>query len=160
FGIIDKERKWYRDGGALDPENYYAAFNAGDSTELRQSGSKIPVRWQRYRYSYLPQQTYQLVGGISRHFKRARSFGLIAAGTYQKETLYEEGPARSVSVFNVYNIRTRYTTAIGGLLNATYRTSKHKLSWKNLLNHRYSLQSDKAYGFIANQNENQYRFSD
>ncbi len=160
LGIIDKERKWFRDGGALDPENYFAANNAGDTAYMRKAGSQVPTRWQRYRYNYMPSQNYQLSGGISKHFNKGNSFGLIAALTYLNEALYEEGPARSVSVYSVYNTRTRYTTTLGGLMNATYKTARHKLSWKNLFNHRYSLQSDQAYGFIANQSENQYRFSD
>ncbi|MCS3799306.1 TonB-dependent receptor domain-containing protein [Niastella sp. OAS944] len=147
LGIVDEDRKWFGDGRIFDQQTYIKYYKAGDTAALRNIGSKIPNRWQTYRYHYTPMQNYQLSGGLSKLFKNDNSIGAVGALTYRNEMLYEEGEARSLQNYDYWSKRYRYNTTIGALLNLAYKSKKHKLAFKNLYNNRYSNQFDDRYGF-------------
>jgi outer membrane receptor protein involved in Fe transport len=147
LGIVDEDRKWFGDGRVFDQQEYIKYHGNRDTAALRNIGSRIPNRWQTYRYHYTPMQNYQLSGGLSKLLKNDNSIGVVGALTYRNEMLYEEGEARSLQNYDYWGKRYRYNTTIGGLLNLAYKSKKHKLAFKNLYNNRYSNQYDDRYGY-------------
>ncbi len=142
IGKVNADRKWYGDGRLLDPQQYLKSFINSDSVALRNIGKQIPNRWQKYKYGYMPVQSYQVSGGLSKRFENSNAIGVVAAVTYLNEQLSEKGEARSLQVFEGTSLRNRYSTMIGGLLNAAYKTKRHKIGLKNLYNLRYNDQFD------------------
>lgn len=140
FAGVGSERRWF--GNIYDPKKYAAAIFANDTAYIRNIGSRIPNRWQYYRYGYAPVQNYQLAGGMVKQLPGSRSIGFTAAATYRNEQFAEEGEKRSVQIFDYATQRYRFTTAIGALLNGAYKTAKHKIAWKNLFNRRFNNQFD------------------
>lgn len=147
-GVVDKNRKWFGDGGVLDPVQYYGYRAANDTTAIRQIGSRLPNRWQIHQYPYKPVQNYQLAGGLNKRFNN-NSLGFVAAVTYLNEQFYEEGDARILNQYEFSSKRNRYNTTIGALLNAAFKTPQHRISIKNLYNKRYSNQFDEREGDYA-----------
>jgi TonB-dependent receptor len=152
LGIIDSERKWFGDGRPFEQKKYVEYHGKNDTAALRAIGTKIPNRWQTYRYQYTPMQNYQLSGGVSKVLRNNSTIGAVAALTYRNEMLYEEGEARSIQNYDVASSRYRYNTTIGGLFNAAFKTKSHKVAWRNLYNNRYSNQYDDRYGFQISNN--------
>lgn len=147
LGIIDNDRKWFGDGRVFDQQQYVRYHGSQDTAAMRNIGKRIPNRWQTYQYQYRPMQNYQLSGGLSKKVADNSTIGAVAALTYRNEMLYEEGEARSLQNYD-YNIqRNRYSTTIGGILNAAFKSKSHKLAIKNLYNNRYSNQYDDRYGY-------------
>ncbi|MEJ7737046.1 MAG: carboxypeptidase regulatory-like domain-containing protein [Chitinophagaceae bacterium] len=159
LGKIDADRKWFGDGRVFDQEKYSRDYISGNTTVLRQVGSQIPNRWQQYNYRYIPVQNYQLSGGLTRRFSNGNAIGMVAAVTYLNEQFFEKGEARSLQVYEAASSRSRNNTTIGSLLNAAYKTKKHKIAWKNLYNLRYNNQFDSREGYNQNTG-NERRFSD
>jgi hypothetical protein len=150
LGKVDENRKWFGDGRIFDQQQYVKYYGSNDTAAMRKIGAQIPNRWQTYRYSYTPQQNYQLAGGINKHLKNNSVIGAVAAITYLNEQFHEGGEARSLQNFDVASERYRFNTTVGGLLNVAYKSKKHKLAWKNLYNNRYSNQFDDRYGYQFN----------
>jgi outer membrane receptor protein involved in Fe transport len=149
IGKINPDRLWFGDGRLLDPVEYVENDSAGNSKYIR---SQIPNAWQQYRYGYAPSQNYQLSGGLSKRLKNNNSLGVIAAVTYLNEQLSEQGQLGNSGSGEYSNVRNKYNTAFGSILNAAYKTKKHKISWKNLYNLRYSDQYDGKLGYNYNYN--------
>jgi TonB-dependent receptor len=150
FGIVDKNRKWFGDGRLMDPVEAYALQVRNDTAAIRRIGSQVPNRWQFKTYPYTPVQNYQLAGGMNKRFQKS-SLGFIAAVTYLNEQFFEAGNARVSSQFDFDSERYRYNTNIGGLFNTAWKTTKHRISWKNLYNRRYSNQFDIRTGDYSSQ---------
>ncbi|WEK35243.1 MAG: TonB-dependent receptor [Candidatus Pseudobacter hemicellulosilyticus] len=138
MGKVDDNRKWFGDGKLFDPARYMEKVYANDMDYQKNIGKQIPNRWQLHKNPYTPVQNYQLSGGINKSLPKGRAIGFVAAVTYRQEQLYEEGDSRVVDQSDTWNERYQYTTAIGGLANLAYKTTRHKISWKNLYNGRYS----------------------
>ncbi|AXY74387.1 TonB-dependent receptor [Paraflavitalea soli] len=147
IGRIDADRKWFGDGRAFDQLQYIKSLYAKDTATIRRINKQIPDRWQRYSAPYMPQQNYQLSGGVNKRFANNQSLGFVAAVTYLNEQFYEEGNARSLQNYDFNIQRYRYNTTIGGLFNMAYKSKKHKIAWKNLYNDKYSNQFDDRYGY-------------
>jgi outer membrane receptor protein involved in Fe transport len=151
FGIIDPDRKWFGDGRLIDPQGYPLIRNdyflGKDSSGARALWSKIPNRWQFFKYKYTPTQNYQLSGGMNKRFDNGKALGFVAAITYFNEQQEERGEARTPTR-NVFSnsVRSKYNTAIGGIANFAFKTNKNKFAWKNLYNLRYSDQYDEREG--------------
>jgi len=143
IGKINPDRLWYGDGRVLDP-NKYRRFDTTDESRIIRS--RIPNAWQQYRYGYVPAQNYQLSGGVSKRFKNSNSLGVVAAVTYSNEQLSEQGLFGNSGSGEYASVRNKYNTSVAALLNATYKTGKHKISLKNLYNLRYSDQFDEKDG--------------
>jgi TonB-dependent receptor len=156
FGIVDKNRKWYGDGRLMDPVQAFEMVKSNDTASLRRIGSKIPNRWQYKSYPYTPSQNYQIVGGLNKRFKKS-SLGFVAAATYLNEQFFEGGQARISNQYDFDSERYRYNTTIGGLFNTAYKTGKHRFSWKNLYNRRYSNTFDLRTGNYTSQEWNPAR---
>lgn len=144
IGKINPDRLWFGDGRLIDPAKYLRDDTTGVNKSLR---GQIPNAWQMHRYGYLPVQNYQLSGGVSKRFENSSSLGVIAAVTYLNEQLTEEGQLGLSGRANYNSVRNKYNTSIGALLNSTFKTKKHKISWKNLYNLRYSDQYDEKNGY-------------
>jgi TonB-dependent receptor len=150
LGIVDKNRKWFGDGRLMDPVQAYQMHVKNDTASLRRIGSQIPNRWQYNTYPYTPAQNYQIAGGMNKRFSKS-SLGFVAAATYFNEQLFEGGQARISNQYEFDSERYRYNTTIGGLFNTAYKTGKHRFSWKNLYNRRYSNQFDIRSGNYLSQ---------
>lgn len=157
---VDKEKFWYGPGRAFDPEKYITALVNNDQDYQRAVAVQIPNRWQNFRYGYSPVQNYQISGGHAVRMDKGRSFGVVAAATYLNEQFYEEGEARSLQNFDSYSRRNKYVTSIGGILNAGFKTAKHKFGWKNLYNNKYNQQFDQKDGYNINYSQNEKRQAD
>lgn len=144
IGKINSDRLWFGDGRLLDPNKYLRDDKSETNRIIR---SKIPNAWQTSRYGYQPVQNYQLSGGFSKRFKNNNSFGVIAAATYLNEQLSEQGILGVSTSGNYESVRNKFNTSLGAILNTTYKTKKHKISWKNLYNQRYSDQYDAKGGY-------------
>ncbi len=144
IGKINADRLWFGDGRLLDPVKYVET----DTTRINHiTRSRIPNAWKLYRYGYVPTQNYQLSGGLSKRFNGGNSLGVIAAATYLNEQLSEQGQLGNSGSGEYSNTRNKYNTSLGSILNVSYKTKKHKLSWKNLYNHRYTDQYDEKTGY-------------
>jgi TonB-dependent receptor len=150
IATIDKNRKWFGDGRLMDPQEAYAIMIRNDTAAQRNIGRQVPNRWQLNSYPYTPAQNYQLAGGLNKRFGK-NSLGFMAAGTYLNEQLYEGGKARVSNQFDFDSERFRYNTTIGGIFNTAFKTTRHRLSWKNLYNRRYSNQFDLRSGKYSSQ---------
>ncbi|WP_173003008.1 TonB-dependent receptor domain-containing protein [Chitinophaga sp. SYP-B3965] len=161
LGIVDPERKWFGDGRVFDPPKYLAqAIYGGDVAYRQKVGAAIPNHWQKYKYPYSPMQNYQLAGGINKSLKHENSIGAIAAVTYRNEMAYEEGDSRVLQQTDFESKRFKYNTAIGALLNAGFKSKRHRLSWKNIYNYKYSNQFDEMFGAYIGQQQYAKRTSD
>ncbi|OQP44600.1 hypothetical protein A4H97_09535 [Niastella yeongjuensis] len=156
FGIVDKNRKWFGDGRLMDPVDAYAMQVRNDTAGIRRIGSQVPNRWQYKTYPYTPVQNYQLAGGINKRFQKS-TLGFVAAATYLNEQFFEGGNARVSSQFDFDGEKYRYNTTIGGLFNTAWKTTRHRISWKNLYNRRYSNQFDYRTGNYSSQGWNPAR---
>ncbi len=160
LGKVNSDKLWFGKDRPFQSFDYFKASVKNDTAYMRNVARSIPNRWQFYRNSYQPVQNYQLAGGIARRFVNAKSFGFTAAITYLNEQLAEEGQANNVTIFKTDAQRYRYITTLGGLLNAAFKTKKHKLAFKNLYNQRYINQVDDRIGENYNASKIQRRFSD
>ncbi|WP_255155838.1 TonB-dependent receptor [Ferruginibacter sp. HRS2-29] len=145
---VDDNRLWFGKGRAFDAFRFFkAAYSLpADTMAMRAATRSIPNRWQFYKYAYTPVHNYQVNGGLAKRFKNSNSLGVIAALTYRNDQLYEEGEARNPTNYDVHTKRYKYNTTIGGILNASYKTKKHRVAWKNLFNKKYSNQVDDRTG--------------
>ncbi len=143
IGKINADRLWFGDGRLLDPVRYVEKDSTNNSQIIR---GRIPNAWQSSRYGYVPVQNYQLSGGVTKRFKNTNSLGIIAAVTYLNEQLSEQGQLGNSGSGEYSNVRNKYFTSMGTILNASYKTKKHKISWKNLYNLRYTDQYDAKEG--------------
>lgn len=147
LGKVDKDRKWFGDGKLIDPAVYGKRVNIQNDTAFRNAtGGKLPNRWKIHQYTYSPVHNFQVNGGMAKHFAAGNTLGFVGTLTYRNEMLYEEGESRALQQSDFNAQRYRYTTTIGGLFNAAYKSKKHKLAWKNILNHKYSDQFDQQIG--------------
>lgn len=156
FGIVDRNRKWFGDGRLMDPLDAYGMIVRNDTAAQRNIGRQVPNRWQYRSYPYTPAQNYQLSGGINKRFGKS-SLGFVAAATYLNEQFVEGGKARVSNQFDFDSERYRYNTNIGGLFNTAWKSTRHRISWKNLYNRRYSNQFDLRTGNYFSQGWNPAR---
>lgn len=140
-----KERNWF--GNVFNNDQYASYFNMGilkpeNAQEAFKMGAAIPNHWGLRNYnSANPIVNYSLSGGHSFNFKDGSKLGFVLAGTYRNEESTEttlEAVHRGTLRYSYFTNDYNFTTSVGAVANIGWENSKHKITFKNLYNNRFS----------------------
>lgn len=134
-----------------------AVYNTA-STDARIAYSKLmPNLYAEEVVTALPLQNYQFTWGNVAKFKNEGTFGSIISLNYRREQNIREAEREAYDGINFINkyqdLNYRYSVALGGLANFSYKIRRNKISFKNLFNQSFEDSYIDRTGFI-NQNTN------
>ncbi|QEH43637.1 TonB-dependent receptor [Chitinophaga sp. XS-30] len=137
-GTAGDGRRWFRHG--WDAGTYQQYINDADFTSAAAMNAKVPNNYGLYQYTAKPMQQYQLSLGRSKQFNAGNTLGLVLAGSYRHEENIEEYDAWFRQSPTIVNGAREYNfiTAMGAIGNLAYQAKNHKISWRNVLNRRFS----------------------
>lgn len=132
LGEIDK-RTWY--AGSGDANLPQSKTNAGQMNHFG-----------LYKYTAVPLQAHSFSFGLPMKINEKHSLGLVAAFTYRHEETREKikdvhtfgGDSLISNLGADYNYNYKFVTAIGVVANLGWKTANHAITWRNLLNNRYT----------------------
>lgn len=127
------KRRWY--AGSGDANLPQSKANAGQMNHFG-----------LYKYTAVPLQAYSLSFGLPIKIHEKHSLGLVAAVTYRHEETREKikdvhtfgGDSLISNLGADYNYNYKFVTAIGAVTNLGWKTANHAVTWRNLLNNRYT----------------------
>lgn len=98
----------------------------------------MPDNWMLRKYTAMPTQNYQLQMGRVIPFKNESRLGLVAALTYRNEQNIENRSLYAIYSNDFKGTNNKYATTLGGSLNIGYQFGKHKLTFQNTFNRKFS----------------------
>ncbi|WP_164974221.1 TonB-dependent receptor [Filimonas effusa] len=114
--------------------------------KMHQFLSTMPENWTLKKYTAMPTQNYQVQLGRVMPFSNDSRLGLVAALTYRNEQTIQQRDLHDPFKFDYAGTANKYATTLGGSFNMGYQIGKHKFTWQNTYNRRFSDQLWKYTG--------------
>jgi TonB-dependent receptor len=131
--------------GELDQRTWYAGSDEANLPQSKTNAGQMN-HFGLYKYTAVPLQAYSLSFGLPIKLNEKHSLGLVAALTYRHEETREK--IKEVHTFGNdslisnlgqdYNYSYKFVTALGAVANLGWKTADHAITWRNLLNNRYT----------------------
>ena len=106
--------------------------------KIHQFLKTMPENWTLKKYTGMPTQNYQLQVGRVIPFKDKSRLGVIAALTYRNEQDIENRSLYLINSNDFSGTNNKYSTTLGGSLNLGYQFGKHKFTFQNTYNRKFS----------------------
>lgn len=127
FGNIN-DRKWYT--GRSDEQGV---------ADRKRAGQMNTYGFQRFKAA--PTQNYALTVGLPFDLGRGHKLGVVASLTYRNEQNiedYKEMRSYQNDSLNGPGKRYKFVTQTGAVANVGWQSPKHKITWRNMFNNRFS----------------------
>ncbi len=127
FGNIDG-RQWYT--GRSDEQGI---------ADRKRAGQMNTYGFQRFKAA--PTQNYALTVGLPFDLGRGHKLGVVASLTYRNEQNiedYKEMRSYENDSLNGPGKRYKFVTQTGAVANVGWQSPKHKITWRNMFNNRFS----------------------
>lgn len=127
FGNID-DRQWYT--GRSDEQGV---------ADRKRAGQMNTYGFQRFKAA--PVQNYALTVGLPFDLGRGHKLGVVASLTYRNEQNiedYKEMRSYQNDSLNGPGKRYKFVTQTGAVANVGWQSPKHKITWRNMFNNRFS----------------------
>jgi TonB-dependent receptor len=117
------------DMNALTPEQrkQINSYNAG-----------IPDNWRMKQHTGQPIHNYQAQAGYVLPFKNDTRLGIVGAFTYRNEQRADQKDINNIQLLEYRGTQYKYTTTLGGSLNAGYSFGANKITLQNTYNRKFS----------------------
>lgn len=127
FGNIG-DRQWYT--GRSDEQGI---------ADRKRAGQMNTYGFQRFKAA--PVQNYALTVGLPFDLGRGHKLGVVASLTYRNEQNtedYKEMRSYKNDSLNGPGKRYKFVTQTGAVANVGWQSPKHKITWRNMFNNRFS----------------------
>ncbi len=124
--------------------------------QMHQFLGTMPDNWMLKKYTAQPMQNYQVQLGRVMQFRNENRFGLLAALTYRNDQDIERREMYAIYSNDFKGTNNKYATTLGGSLNLSYQTRKHKFTLQNTYNRKFSDAMWKYTGVDGDNNDMQH----
>lgn len=98
----------------------------------------MPENWRLKKYTAMPVQSYQVQLGRVMHFRKENRLGLLAALSYRNDQDIEKREMHGIYSHDFKGTNNKYATTLGGSFNLSYQSQKHKFTFQNTYNRKFS----------------------